>query len=379
MHIGLITPGFSAAEDDWCIPAVLDLVRTLTLGGDRVTVLALRYPHHRRPYEVAGADVVPLGAAEARGAGRLSMLWRAAGQLDRLHSQTPFDVLHGLWAHEPGVVVVRAGRRHGVPSLVSVMGGELADLADIDYGGARGRINRRLVSHALGRGDRIGVGSRQLAGAVEHAMGRAPLVLPLGVDPQRFRPGPPDDRSPLAGAPAILNVGSLVPVKGQVPLVRAFSRVAGAFPDAVLHVVGEGPLHDAIERAAEAHGVGGRVRLHGAVDHGAMAPFYRGADLLVQSSRFESQGMAVLEGIAAGCPAIGTDVGVLPELAGPDLPRHTVAADQPEALAGLLSAFLSSEPARHSLGQAQGSIVDRRFTLEKTVEGLRQAYRALAG
>ena len=34
MKIALVLPGFSADEQDWCIPALLDHVRATVAGGD---------------------------------------------------------------------------------------------------------------------------------------------------------------------------------------------------------------------------------------------------------------------------------------------------------------------------------------------------------
>ncbi len=138
MRIGLITPGFSADENDWCIPALLDLVRELSSRHD-VYVLTLRYPHERRRYQVYGATVHALGGATAAGFRRLPLMTRAIAALGRAHRQAPFEVLHGLWADEPGFLAVRAGRLLGVPAVVSLLGGEMVAFPEIGYGGQLGQ------------------------------------------------------------------------------------------------------------------------------------------------------------------------------------------------------------------------------------------------
>ena len=60
MRLALITPGFSAGDDDWCIPALLDLVRAISHEHD-VEVFALRYPPVVGSYEVGGARVHAIG------------------------------------------------------------------------------------------------------------------------------------------------------------------------------------------------------------------------------------------------------------------------------------------------------------------------------
>ena len=134
MRIGLITPGFSASETDWCIPALLALVRELA-RHDEVEVFTLRYPHRRESYHVYGAAVHAFGGGLAAGVSRLALLGNAMASIVRRHRRRPFDVLHGLWADEPGFLAVAGGRLLGVPSVVSLMGGELVGLRDIGYGG----------------------------------------------------------------------------------------------------------------------------------------------------------------------------------------------------------------------------------------------------
>jgi len=65
-HIAIITPGFSASEQDWCIPALLDLVRKLS-ESCQVHVFTLRYPHFTGHYSIYGANVTAFGGAERSG------------------------------------------------------------------------------------------------------------------------------------------------------------------------------------------------------------------------------------------------------------------------------------------------------------------------
>lgn len=343
MRVGLITPGFSASESDWCIPALLDLVRGLAREHE-LRVLSLRYPFSRRPYSVHGAAVQPLGAGPARGPARFVMWSRALRYLRAEHARLPFDALHALWAHEPAALALWAGRRLGVPVLVSVLGGELERLADIDYGGSRGPLNRQLVAYSLRHARWLTAGSRFLE---ERLRARAALqarveLWPLGVDTERFHPGPaPADAPALDGRPALLHVASLVPVKDQALLLEAFAGATASAPEARLHVVGAGPLRGALEARVAGSQLAGRVRFHGALPHEALPPLYRQAHALLQSSRFESQGLAVLEAAASGCPALGTAVGLLPEL----FPEWAAPPGELPALKVLLERALLARPA----------------------------------
>jgi glycosyltransferase involved in cell wall biosynthesis len=333
MRVAIVTPGFSASEEDWCIPAQLDLVRALAREDD-VRVFALRYPHERRTYRVHGAEVHAFAAAQRRGLHRPLLWTRALAALVGEHRRRPFDVLHALWAHEPGLLAALASRVTGTPVVVSVLGGELVDLPALDYGGGRGRLNRRIIPLALRGAARVTVGSRFLEEIArrDRFWDDRWRVWPLGVDTDRFRPGRPSRAAvALDGRPALLHVGSLEPVKDPSTLLRAFATASAGLPEARLHMVGDGSERGRLE--AEARDLGAAaVRFHGALPHEALVDLYRQAALLVQASRFESQGMAVLEAAASGCPVAGTAVGVLPELV-PDCVAPGDASGLAEAIA----------------------------------------------
>ncbi len=379
MRIGLITPGFSADERDWCIPALLDLVRELSSRHD-VHVLTLRYPHQRRTYQVFGATVNALGGATAGGIHRLPLLTRALIAIRRAHRQAPFDVLHALWADEPGFLAVSAGRLLGVPAVVSLLGGELLALPEIGYGGQLGRSNRWLTGQALRHAHVVTAGSELLREIAAPYAGRGRLVVrPLGVDTHLFCPVQPDGVAEsvlsLAGEIKLLHVASLVPIKDQVTLLRSVALVAKQHAGVHLHVLGDGPLRVSLDIEAHALNLSEQVTFHGDVPHERLPDFYRAADLFVLSSRYESQSLVVLEAGACGCPAAGTAVGILPELLQPE---HLASVGDWEALAAAIGRLLEQPQRLAEAGLAAYRLVNSRYSLSQTVQEFETLYRTLA-
>ena len=354
MKIGLVLPGFSADERDWCIPALLDFVRQLA-ACHTVRVFALEYPYRRDVYFVDGAIVHSMNGRN-RGMRYAPRLW-----LDTLaairaeHRRAPFDLLHAFWANEPAAIAVLAGRALRVPVIVSIAGGELIGLRDIHYGGQLRWIERTMVRWTLRTADRVTVGSRYLRQIA--ARWRADACLaPLGVNARLFLPGRRESKPPIR----ILNVGSLVPVKGQRQLLRAFAQLAPC--DACLEIIGAGALEKELREQVHALRIADRVAMPGAVSHDALAQKYRAADLFVQSSRHEAEGMAVLEAAACGAPVVGTPVGIAPELAdsgGAVAARGFDAND-------LASAMAAGLDAHTRLGCRAREIVEQDFALEAT-------------
>jgi glycosyltransferase involved in cell wall biosynthesis len=373
MRICLFTPGFCADDEDWCIPALSHLVGTLAERHE-LTVISLRYPHRDDRYRARGATVRSLGGAGHKGLRRLGMLLRAQAAFRREHHAAPFDLVHGLWADESGFVAAAVGRRHGLPTVVSLMGGELVGFGDIDYGLQLGFTGRSLVGRSLRRATVVTVGSSAVAELARAAgvSGRLETAH-LGIDTDLFQSD--GKRGTLDGEPALLQVASLVPVKEQQTLLAAFSQLAAQLPDARLHLVGDGPLQRRLASEARRLQIADRVTLHGAIDHDQLPAIYRAADLHLVSSRFESQGMAVLEAAACGTGTVGTAVGLLPEL----VPAaRTVPVGDAEALANATLELLADPKGSAELGAAALDAVRDRYTLDHCVTRLEEIYRSLA-
>lgn len=369
MQIGLLLPGFSASADDWAIPVQQNLVRELAKHAD-VRVVALRYPHTRTPYTLDGAQVYPLGyGAGARRVQRLSLWAATLRTLDRLHRESPFALLHAMWADETGALAVWAGRWLKVPVVVSLAGGEVVGLPEVGYGLGRSRFGRWTVRQALQGADVVVAASNYMRGLAIRE-GIAPYKihrLPLGVDVEVFTPPASPDQT---RARHLVHVGSLVGVKDQATLLRAVSQL----PDVTLDIVGDGADRDRLAALAQRLGVAARVRFVGAVRHLDLPGCYHAAALHVLTSLHEGQGMVTLEAAACGVPTISTDVGLLPDE--PDM-GITVPVGDDAALAGAMDALLGDDDRRRALGESAHKHVRDRYTIQHTVTALLEIYEGL--
>ncbi len=373
MRIGLIVPGFSASDEDWGIPALAHLVRALAERRP-VDVFALRHPPTRRGYSAFGARVHPLAWGRAGSLRRPLLLAPALLRIVAEGRRSRFAALHAFWADEPGYLAVLAARILGVPAVVSLAGGERVGLPDIGYGTQLGRAGRWLVRRSLRRATRVTVGSRFLAGIARPYVEDGRLLrVPLGVEPRPPGTGAGAEPVRLAGHLRLLHVGSLVPVKDQALLLRAVARVAEDVPDVHLHVVGRGPLRGELERLAGELGLDGRVTFHGEVRHDRLAAYYAAADLCLLTSRFESQGMVVLEAAACGRCTVGTAVGVLPEIA-PD--GCAVRVGDLARIARMVVGLLRDPATLARQGEACRATVERRFSLDETLTRFTELYGA---
>jgi glycosyltransferase involved in cell wall biosynthesis len=128
-------------------------------------------------------------------------------------------------------------------------------------------------------------------------------------------------------------VGRLASVKDHVTLVRAFARVRTSWPDAELHILGEGPCRSEIAGTAASLGIADHVRLRSGTDVG---PFLAGLDLFVMSSLDEGLPLVLQEAMAAGLPIVSTRLRGLTEIAPEGTVAWYCAPGQPDQLGDLM-------------------------------------------
>lgn len=366
MRIALVLPGFSAGPEDWAIPALLNLARGLARRHE-VYVFSQRYPE-QGIYRFDGLVHYAMGGGQRFGPASLRTWVKTAQAVVAHHRRSPFDLLHAFWADEAGLSAALAGAMIRRPVVVSLGGGELSHLPDIAYGAQRFLARRFNIRLALGRAAVVTAGSTyQLELGRRHGLAEAKLRLaPLGVDTDRFsvsRRG-----RPAFQAPVLIQAASLLPVKNQALLLEVLSRVRAEIPGIRLHLAGEGPLRGELARLAGQLGLAGQILWPGQTPYLQMPALYRQAQLYLQTSRHESQGMAVLEAMACGLPVTGTPVGVMPEVAG--LPPSS----EPAVLAAQVVEILG-DPARYRLLSRQARhIAETRFSLPATEQRFQEIY-----
>lgn len=170
-------------------------------------------------------------------------------------------------------------------------------------------------------------------------------AIGLGGRPAGASPG----RLPSGLEPGfLLAVGTVEPRKNYHGLLTAYGLLKARGVTVPLVIAG-GPgwgYGDLPQRLAVEPG----VRLLGHVDDAALQALYRNASVLAYPSLYEGFGLPLLEALEAGLPALVSNAGSLPEVAGEA--ALTVDPRQPEAIADGLERLLGDSDLRRRLSVA---------------------------
>lgn len=193
------------------------------------------------------------------------------------------------------------------------------------------------------------------------AITRPTTVISSGVDTEAFAPDPAVTRHERR----VLYVGRLFAGKGLHVLIEAL-------PDGVgLDVVG----HGADDYVARVHALaaGKDVVFHGGLPDAEVVRLYQRASLLVLPSLVDSGVTSSLEAMACATPVVGSRMGTLPEIVGPDtgwlVPPGDVAA-----LRHALTEALADQVRLRAMGEAARADVLRRFTWPAVAQRCLTAY-----
>ncbi len=302
-------------------------------------------------------------AAAGLGSGarmRLLGLVLLGGELARVARRRGATHLHAHSCADAAFIVLFASLLTGIPYSLTLHG-RLTGYGpgqNIKWGLARFGIT---VNQALRKDVLEGV-----AGLDESRID----VVAMGVDTGRFARTTPY-RAPAAGEVLrLVSCGRLHEGKGHQDVLRAMADLRRRGLGVELDLLGEGPARGMLESLVAELGLGGCVRLAGAVDEAAVRDHLDRAHAFVLASHDEAIGVATMEAMAMELPVVVARVGGVGELVRDAVEGLMVPPRDPAALAEALARLGTDPELCERLGRAGRERVVGEFGSERSARVL---------
>ena len=338
---------------------------THTVGGARLVTVA------RSALGIARANAVrpnPRLPLQTRLYLDQAMVAAVAGELD----QGGYDVVHAITARMAPYLPAASQGIHRHFDLIDALSVNMATRAAAEHGPKRAlfRVESALLRHyeaavvaAADSSSLVAGADKETAPGLERA-----VVIPMGVDLDRFRFSGPADR------PATLlffgNLGYFHNVEPArflaqevIPLVRR------ELPDARLRIAGARPTK-AVLALASLPG----VDVAGPVDD-MVAELHQAAAAVLPIFTGSGIKMKVLESFAAGTPVVTNALGAH-GVAGAEAGTHYLAGESAASLAVACVTLLRDHTQSLALATAARELIEARYTWAAQIERLLALYRA---
>jgi D-inositol-3-phosphate glycosyltransferase len=260
-----------------------------------------------------------------------------------LRQRGPVDGVEGHVVFPTGAIAVAAARLRRRPSVLYAHG---SDVREVAWRTPVHQLAARLTVHLAGR---VVTNSEATAAAVRR-LGADPVVVPPGVDTERFAPGDRRAARRELGLPrdrlVALFVGGLIPIKGA----DLFAAALDGADRWIGVMVGRGALGETLLKQHPG------IRLVGAMPPDDVARWMQAADVVVVPSRAEGLSLAAVEALACGTPVIAAAVGGLPEVVRDGVNGRLVPPGDPNAIRAALVALEDPDLRRRLAADAPASV-----------------------
>ncbi|MXO86531.1 glycosyltransferase [Altererythrobacter aurantiacus] len=216
------------------------------------------------------------------------------------HERTPFDVIHAQYGYPTGWAALLAGRKLGLPVVVSIQGG------DGHWVGSCCETHRQAMIRVLDHADAVLIGGQSFAEEVHERLGTSLdrfTFVPGAVDTTRFTPGTLGEGKTVR----ILYHGRVDSRKGVLDFIEAASGLTGSWSATIS---GIGPDLQPAKDLVREKGLSDHIVFTGYAEYEDVPQIYREHQIFVSPTYAEGFSNTILEAMASGlaivsCHAVG--------------------------------------------------------------------------
>lgn len=344
-----------------------NLGRELVKCGNQVTVIGYYRVAAEAVEQDEGVRVIRFPALYVPGINPFLNAPRLRGRLQRLHQQSPIDIIEGPELSQWGLTRAVPGKK-----IIRMHGGH--HYFSVTLGRKPRRLRGWIEKISFRNADALCAVSNYVAEVTQRELGlgsRAITILPNPVDIHQFAPGQNTAEEP----GRIFFAGTLCEKKGIRQLVEAMPAICAAVPEAHLIAAGKDTLDPVTNRsfqqqleamiAPELHG---KIHFLGSVPNTDLPGLIAQAQVCVYPSHMEAMPLAWLEGMSMGKCVVASQIGPGPEVIRDGIDGLLCDPRNPQSIADQVVRALQDGELRARLGAVARKKIEEQFSTEILVK-----------
>ncbi|NIK75271.1 glycosyltransferase involved in cell wall biosynthesis [Paenibacillus castaneae] len=287
----------------------------------------------------------------------------------KMRIKKPYDIIH---AHHPIAALVMKQLFPETPLIVTIHSSyerELILNGKIKEGGPEHQFLMSIYGELEAKADQMLTVSESFRSYLAPYVKQPELmkVIPNGFDEKRFKPIAHEN-----AVTQLITVCRLVPAKGLDVLLHACAILKKKGHPFVLHIIGDGPIREELEKLAVELDLYDDIIFYGYMLHPEeFMPFF---DVFVLPSRAEAFGSVFAEAALCWLALVGTNVGGIAEQIDDGVNGLLVPPEDPAALAVALEKVLTDPTYRYHLARAGWDKAKKVYSLQRVIAQLKKVY-----
>jgi glycosyltransferase involved in cell wall biosynthesis len=289
----LITPGFTASEDDttW-LPFLQQFVSAFTSlrPGIELRIITLHYPLKQMHYKWKGVNVYSTG-----GRGKLysrpqtfARVWKELNSIQRV-----FDiaVMQSFWLTDTTLIAQRYCKKHNIQHVAYAIGQDVL------------KTNKYLKLLNLSTIQVVAMSQSIVNKCFETTGHKISKIIPMGiVDEEVAMPNEPRTID-------VIGIGSLIPLKNYLLFAEIIAELKKDFPELKAMIIGTGEQEHLIKEKIKSEGLENTLEMIGTIPHKEVLAYMNRSKILLHTSSYEGQSTVIMEALAMGLHIVCFDVG----------------------------------------------------------------------
>lgn len=317
MNIGVFADSYKPYTSG-VVTSICTFREELERKGHRVYIFAPQYPEYKDDDPFVHRFI----SVPAPGNPDYTLAIPVSPRIYALTKKLDLDIVH---VHSPfilGRYGAKVARRYDLPLVFTyhTMYDQYVHYVPVARELARD-VTIRYSRHFCNQCDLVIAPSHEVKEMIkQHNIKTEVEVIPTGVPLRKFQQGDDTWLRRTYNIPAdhlvCIFVGRLTKEKNIDFLLKAFSSIKKSFPDVHLVIVATGPLEDELKKLTVHLGLrlDEDVIFTGFLSEENLVNAYRGADLFTFASVTETQGIVLIEAMAAGLPVVAIRAGGVPDM-----------------------------------------------------------------